>query len=64
MRKSFPFKLSMRQESLLAKILDGEMFGYVHLQFNLEVTDGLKYRFFNFPPIFLIFNVSRADGKR
>ena len=27
-RKNFPFKLSMKQESLLAKIRDGKMFGY------------------------------------
>ena len=26
-RKNFPFKLSMKQESLLAKIGDGKMFG-------------------------------------
>ena len=29
MRKNFPFKLPMKQESLLAKIRDGKMFGYV-----------------------------------
>ena len=58
-RKNFPFKLPLKQESLLAKIRDGEMFGYV--QCDLEVPTGLKYKFSNFPPIFKIFNVSRAD---
>ena len=58
-RKNFPFKLPLKQESLLAKIRDGEMFGYV--QCDLEVPTGLKYKFSNFPPIFKNFNVSRAD---
>ena len=48
-RKNFPFKLPMKQESLLAKIRDGKKFGYV--QCDLEVPDGLKYKFSNFPPI-------------
>ncbi|XP_075263345.1 uncharacterized protein LOC142354893, partial [Convolutriloba macropyga] len=58
-RKNFPFKLPMKQESLLAKKRDGKMFGYV--QCYLEVPDGLKYKFSNFPPIFKNFNVSRAN---
>ena len=58
-RKNFPFKLPLKQESLLAKKRDGEMFGYV--QCDLEVPTGLKYKFSNFPPIFKNFNVSRAD---
>ena len=49
----------MNQESLLAKIRDGEMFGYV--QGDLEVPAGLKYKFSNFLPILKNFNVSRAD---
>ena len=49
----------MKQEPLLAKIRDGKMFGYV--QCDLEVPDGLKYKFSNFSPIFKNFNVSRAD---
>ena len=57
--KNFPIKLPMKQESLLAKIRDGKMFGYV--QCDLEVPDGLKYKFFNFPPIFKNFNASRAN---
>ena len=35
------------------------MFGCV--QCDLEVPDGLKYKFSDFPPIFKNFNVSRAD---
>ena len=58
-RKSFPFKLPTKQESLLAKGREGKLFGYV--QCNLEVPDGLKYKFSNFPPILKNFNVSRAD---
>ena len=58
-RKNFPFKLPMKQESLLAKIRDGKMFGYV--QCDLEVPGGLKYKFSNFAPNFENFNVSRAD---
>ena len=49
----------MRQESLLAKIKDGRMFGY--LQCDIEIPDGLKYKFSNFPTIFKKYNVSRAD---
>ena len=48
-RKNFPFKLPLKQESLLAKIRNGEMFGYV--QCDLEVPTGLKCKFLNFPPI-------------
>ena len=36
------------------------MFEYV--QCALEVADGLKYKFSNFPPIFTNFNVSGADN--
>ena len=57
--KNFPIKLPMKQESLLAKIRDGKMFGYV--QCDLEVPDGVKYKFSNFPLIFKNFNASRAD---
>ena len=44
---------------MIAKIRDGEMFGYV--QCDLEVPAGLKYKFLKFPPIFKSFNVNRAD---
>ena len=58
-RNNFPFKLPLTQESLLATIREDKLFGYV--QCDLEVPDGLKYKFSNFPPIFKNFNVSRAD---
>ena len=58
-RKNFPFKLLLKQESLPAKIRDGEMFGYVKC--DLEVFTGLKYQFLSFPTIFKNFNFSRAD---
>ena len=58
-RKDFPLKLTMKQETLLAKIKDEQMLVYV--QYDLEVPDGLKYKFSNFPPVFKNFNVSRAD---
>ena len=58
-RNNFPFKLPLTQESLLTKIREHKLFGYV--QCDLEVPDGLKYKFSNFPPIFKNFNVSRAD---
>ena len=57
-RNNFPFKPPLTQESLLTKIRE-ELFGYV--QCDLEVPDGLKYKFSNFSPIVKIFNVSRAD---
>ena len=58
-RNNFPFKLPLTQESLLTKIRADKLFGCV--QCDLEVPDGLKYKFSNFPPIFKNFNVSRAD---
>ena len=48
MRKNFTFKLPRKQESLLAKVRDGKILGYV--QCGLEIPDGLKYKFSNFPP--------------
>ena len=55
-RKNFPFKLPMKQESVLAKKRDWKMFAYV--QCYLEVPDGLKYKFSNYPPNHKNFNVS------
>ena len=49
-RNSFLFKLLLTQESVLAKIGEDKLFGYV--QCDLEVPDGLKYNFSNFPPFF------------
>ena len=58
-RNNFPFKVPLTQESLLAKIREDKLIGYV--QCDLEVPDGLKDKFSNFPPIFKNFNVSPAD---
>ena len=58
-RNNFPFKLPLTQETLLTKIREDKLFCYV--QCDLEVPDGLKYKFSNFPQIFESFNVSRAD---
>ena len=55
-RSNFPFKLPLTQDSLLAKIREDKLFGYV--QCDLEVPDGLKYKFSNFHPILKNFNVS------
>ena len=57
-KTNFPFKLPMKQESLLAKLRHGKMFEYV--QCDLDPV-GLKYKLSYFPPIFKNFNVSRAD---
>ena len=59
MGNNFPFKFPLTQESLPVKIREDKLFGYV--QCDLEVPDGLKYKFSNLPPIFENFNVSRAD---
>ena len=58
-RKNFSFKLPLTQKSLLAKIREDKLFGYV--QCDLEVPDGSKYKLSNFPRVFKNFNVSRAD---
>ena len=58
-RNNFPIKLPLTQESLLTNIREDKLFGYV--QCDLEVPDGLKYQFSDFPPIFKNFNVSPAD---
>ena len=58
-RNNFPFKLPLTQESLLAKIKEDKLSGYV--QCDLKIPDGLKYKFSIFPPIFKNFNVNQAD---
>ena len=58
-KNNFPFTLPLSQEPLLAKIREDKLFGYV--QCDLEVPDGLKYKFSNFPLISKNFNVSSAD---
>ena len=58
-RNNIPFKLPLKQDSLLAKIRDEKLF--THVQCDLEFPDWLKYKFSDFPPIFEHFDVSRAD---
>ena len=49
-RTHFPYKKPLSTDSLLAKIKDRSLFGYV--QCDLVVPDELKSKFANFPPIF------------
>ena len=58
-RTHFPYKSSLSTDSLLAKIKDGSLFGYV--QCDLVVPDELKSKFANFPPIFKNTEVERND---
>ena len=57
--ESFPYKRPVFTDSLLAKIKDGSLFGYV--QCDLVVPDELKTKFANFPPIFKNTEVGRDD---
>ena len=57
--KSFPYKRSLREESLLELIRTGKLFGYV--QCDIEVPEEFKKKFANFPPIFKNTNVGRHD---
>ena len=56
-RTHFPYKRPLSTDSLLAKIKDGSLFGYV--QCDLVVPDELKSKFANFPPIFKNTEVGR-----
>ena len=58
-RTHFPYKRLLSTDSLLAKIKDGSLFGYV--QCDLVVPDELKSKFANFPPIFKNTEVGRND---
>ena len=58
-RTHFPYKRLLSTDSLLAKIKDGSLFGYV--QCDLVVPDELKPKFANFPPIFKNTEVGRDD---
>ena len=49
----------MSSEKLLARIEEGNFFGYV--QCDLEVPEELRERFANFPPIFKNFDVGREN---
>ena len=58
-RTHFPYKRPLSTDSLLAKIKDGSLFGYV--QCYLVVPDELKSKFANFPPTFKNTDVGRDD---
>ena len=49
-RSDFPYKRPLSTDSLLEKIRDGSLLGYI--QFDLVVPDELKAKLANFPPIF------------
>ena len=59
LRESFPYKLPLTEESLLQRIKDGNLFGY--LQCDIEVPEHLRENFANFPPFFKNTNVSKDD---
>ena len=59
MRESFPYKRPLREESLLEQTRSGKLFGY--LQCDIEVPEGLRKSFANFPPIFNNTNVGQHD---
>ena len=58
-RKNFPYKLPLSKETLLMRIHEDKLFGYV--QCGLEVPEELRERFANFPPIFKNCDVGRAN---
>ena len=55
----FPDKRPLSTDSLLDKIMNGSLFGYV--QYDLIVPDKLKPKFSNFPPMFKNIDVWRND---
>ena len=58
-RSNFPYKRPLSTDSLLEKIRDGSLYGYI--QCDLVVPDELKAKFSNFPPIFKNTDVGRND---
>ena len=58
-RKNFPYKLPLSKETLLTRIHEDKLFGYV--QCDLEVPEELCERFANFPPIFKNCDVGREN---
>ena len=58
-RSNFPYKKPLSTDSLLEKIRDGSLYGYI--QCDLVVPDELKAKFSNFPPIFKNTDVGRND---
>ena len=59
LRDMFPYKLPLREEGLLQRIKDGNLFRYV--QCDTEMPEHLREKFANFPPIFKNTDVSRND---
>ena len=59
LRESFPYKLPLREESLLEQLRIGKLFCYVEC--DIEVPEELKKKSANFPPIFKNTNVGRHD---
>ena len=58
-RKNFPYKLPLSSETLLTRIHEDKLFGYV--QCDLEVPEELRERFASFPPIFKNCDVGREN---
>ena len=58
-RKNCPYKLPLSSETLLMRIHEDKLFGYV--QCGLEVLEELRERFVNFPPIFKKCDVGREN---
>ena len=58
-RKNFPYKLLLSKETLLTRIHEDNLFGYV--QCDLEVPEELRERFANFSPIFKNCDVGREN---
>ena len=58
-RTRFPYKKLLSTDTILAKIKDGSLFGYV--QCDLVVPDELKSKFANFPPVSKNTEVGRDD---
>ena len=58
-RSNFPYKRPISTDSLLEKIRNGSLNGYI--QCDLVVPDKLKAKFSNFPPIFKNTEVGRND---
>ena len=59
LRESGPYKILLREETLLEKIKKGSLLGFV--QCDIEIPEKLRKSFANIPPIFQNFNVGRFD---
>ena len=59
MIEPFPYKRSLREETLLEQIRRGKLFGYV--QCDIEEPEELLQNFDNFPPVLKNTNVGRLD---